>query len=110
MISTLLKKCCRLLLLMPILFDLALAVDQSDISYAWPLKLLLFFAILVVLACMALCRLNEEEMNDLMRNDSIVSEERTEGFYDLEAVNSSSYNMRDNSLSSYRNALWSNGR
>lgn len=93
------------------MFDLALALgNQSDAYYDWFLKFLVFVGFLVVMVCIALCRLNEEEMDDLMRNDSIVSDERTEGLYDLEAVNSSSHNVRDNSLSSYRNALWSNGK
>lgn len=97
------------MLLIPIVFDLALAAGNEDAHYDWFLKFLVFVGFLCVMVCIALCRLNEDETDDLVRNDSIGSDYRNEGLYDLEAVASSSNNMADNSLSSYRNALWSNG-
>lgn len=95
---------------MPIVFDLALAAGNEDAHYDWFLKFLVFVGFLVVMVCIALCRLNEEEMDDLMRSDSIGSDYRNEGLFDLEAMAGSSQNVGDNSLSSYRNALWSNGK
>ena len=98
---------------MPLAFDLALAIGNEDAHYDWFLKFLVFVGFLVVMVCIALCRLNEEEMDDLMRNDgrndSIDSDYRNEGLYDLQAVTGSTPNLGDNSIRSYRNALWSSG-